>query len=45
MPYFLTGLEADWEVSEQVDLGFYLIGTEEYFRGFYPVKNRVDIYQ
>jgi len=24
VPYFLTGLEADWEVSEQVDLGFYL---------------------
>jgi len=24
VPYLLIGLEADWEVSEQVDLGFYL---------------------
>jgi hypothetical protein len=25
VPYFLTGLEAVWDVSESVDLGFYLV--------------------
>jgi hypothetical protein len=30
VPYFLVGLEADWDVSEQVDLGFYLVTGYSY---------------
>jgi hypothetical protein len=30
VPYFLTGLEAVWDVSESVDLGFYLVEGYNY---------------
>ena len=30
VPYFLTGLEAAWDVSESVDLGFYLVDGYDY---------------